>query len=173
MNWLNVEIKASCADIDKIEKLLHELQAEYHGEDHQIDTYFNTPNGRLKLREGNIENALIHYSRGNQSEPKVSDVTYCKPKPNSGLKEVLATSLGIKIIVDKKRKIFFIDNIKFHVDRVLGLGTFVEIEAIGKDKTMTEDKLREQCYEYISLLGIKKSDLLASSYSDLLLEQYK
>jgi len=83
MNWVNVEIKASCSDIDKVEKLLHELQADYKGEDHQIDTYFNSPNGRLKLREGNIENALIHYYRGNQSEPKVSDVTYHKPTPNS------------------------------------------------------------------------------------------
>jgi len=85
----------------------------------------------------------------------------------------LTTSLGIKVIVDKKRKIFFIENVKFHLDRVQGLGTFVEIEAIGKDETMTEETLREQCYQYISLLGIKKSDLLASSYSDLLLEQSK
>ncbi|MFT5647501.1 MAG: adenylate cyclase class 2, partial [Aureispira sp.] len=70
MSWKNVEIKAKCADIKVLEKILLEHQADYKGLDHQIDTYFNVPNGRLKLREGNIENALIHYDRGNQAKPK-------------------------------------------------------------------------------------------------------
>lgn len=34
--------------------------------------------------------------------------------------------------VDKLRHILGIDNVKFHVDEVQGVGAFVEIEAIGR-----------------------------------------
>ena len=58
---LNVEIKAKCSDPKRVRNILESKGAEYRGLDHQIDTYFRVPNGRLKLREGNIENALIFY----------------------------------------------------------------------------------------------------------------
>lgn len=173
MSWKNVEIKAKCADIKALEKILHDHQADYKGLDHQIDTYFKVPNGRLKLREGNIENALIHYDRGNQAQPKLSSVTYYKPNESADLKATLTAALGIKVVVDKKRQIFFIDNVKFHLDQVEGLGTFAEIEAIDKDGTLELAALQEQCYAYMAILTIKEADLLAVSYSDLLLESSK
>jgi len=43
------------------------LHPKFQGLDHQIDTYFNVQKGRLKLREGNIENSLINYDRKNVS----------------------------------------------------------------------------------------------------------
>ena len=170
MSWKNVEIKAKCADIKILEKILLQHQADYKGIDHQIDTYFNVPNGRLKLREGNIENALIHYDRGNQAQPKLSSVTYYKPNESADLKATLTAALGIKVVVDKKRQIFFIDNVKFHLDQVEGLGTFAEIEAIDKDGSIEQATLQKQCYDYMALLNIKETDLLAVSYSDLILE---
>lgn len=171
MGWKNVEIKAICFDIKKLEQILLEHKADYKGEDHQLDTYFNVPNGRLKLREGTIENALIHYDRGNQIQPKLSSITYYTPNESKDLKATLIAALGVKIVVDKKRQIFFINQVKFHLDQVLGLGTFVEIEAIDIDGTIGELRLREQCYYYMDVLGIKEVDLLAMSYSDLLLEK--
>ncbi len=171
MNWINIEIKATCSDIAAIRQFLRKLKADERGEDHQIDTYFNVPNGRLKLREGNIENALIHYIRPNQLAPKVSDITYYKPKESKDLKATLKAALGVKVIVDKKRQIFFVDNVKFHLDRVQDLGTFVEIEAIDKKGIIGKKKLLEQCQYYMDLFGIVATDLIAVSYSDLLLEK--
>lgn len=63
MKSTNIEIKAKSTQQDKIRKILKDLGADFKGTDHQIDTYFNVVSGRLKLREGNIENALIHYER--------------------------------------------------------------------------------------------------------------
>ena len=40
---LNIEIKARCAQQDKIRKLLQERGADFRGTDHQIDTYFEVP----------------------------------------------------------------------------------------------------------------------------------
>ena len=149
MLHLNVEIKARCAYPAKIRQLLITNQARFVGEDHQIDTYFNTEHGRLKLREGNIENNLIHYNRSNQAGPKRSEVTLYRSEPGSTLKPLLTNALGIKVVVDKLRSIFFIDNIKFHIDQVETLGSFVEIEAIDKDGSIGEEKLLEQCLYYM------------------------
>lgn len=164
----NVEIKAHCSDLEHIRKLLIAKQAYFKGMDHQIDTYFNVKNGRLKLREGNIENNLIQYNRPDQAGPKQSDFALFKTEKGSSLKNILEKSIGIKVIIDKQREIYFIDNVKFHLDEVKDLGTFVEIEATDVENTMTVEYLNDQCQQYISLFGIADEDLLTNSYSDLL-----
>src|SRR6266536_3596436 len=72
MSFLNVEIKAKCSDAGFIRDYLLSNGAEFKGIDEQTDTYFNVSNGRLKLREGNIENNLIYYKRDDQPGPKNS-----------------------------------------------------------------------------------------------------
>lgn len=166
---INFEFKARCFDIDKLESLLKERNPLFIGTDHQIDTYFVVPNGRLKLREGNIENSLIHYSRSNTADAKESDITLYQHQPNSNLKNALTKALGIKVVVDKTRKIYFIENVKFHFDEVKELGTFVEVEAIDNDGTIGIEKLKEQCNAYVQLFGITKEQFIAESYSDLVL----
>ena len=171
MGIVNIEIKAHCSNPSAIEKILRNEKAEFIGTDHQVDTYFNVVKGRLKLREGNIENALIHYHRENISGPKKSDVLLYKTTPNSGLKKLLSESLGIKVVVDKQRKIFFVENIKFHIDIVEGLGSFVEIEAIDETGQGDQVKLFEQCQRYLTKFRIKESELVDVSYSDLLMQK--
>jgi len=168
MNHINIEIKAKCKDCGEIRSILKSQSADFKGIDHQIDTYFKVNHGRLKLREGNIENHLIFYKRNNQKGPKQSDVILFKSNPNFPLKEILSNALGILVIVDKKREIYFIDNVKFHIDEVKRLGSFVEIEAIDKDGSIGKKKLLQQCKKYMNLLGIKDKDLISTSYSDLL-----
>lgn len=171
MKHLNIEIKAKCNDHDKIRSVLKSHNADFKGTDHQIDTYFKVNNGRLKLREGNIDNFLVFYERENKEEPKQSDVILFKSDPNSSLKEILLTSLGSLVVVDKQREIYFIENVKFHIDTVKNLGTFMEIEAIDTDGTFGKEKLLEQCENYLNLFGIPKNDLISVSYSDLLLQK--
>jgi len=170
MSFLNIEIKARCPDPDFVRKVLKQRNAIYKGEDHQIDTYFNCRHGRLKLREGNIEHHLIHYSREDEAGPKQSMVTLYHPQPDSTLKEILIKSLGILAIVDKKREIYFIDNVKFHIDRVEVLGSFVEIEAIDSTGKIGKKKLTKQCQNYMELLRIHPTDLIECSYSDMILQ---
>lgn len=171
MKHLNIEIKARCEDLDYVREMLVNQQASYIGLDHQVDTYFKVNDGRLKLREGNIERALIHYNRQDQAGPKKSFVNLYKISSDTVLKEILTDSIGVLVVVDKQREIYFIENIKFHVDVVEGLGDFVEIEAIDKDGTIGEEKLYQQCRTYMDLFHIKEEDLVQISYSDLLLNK--
>jgi len=171
MSFLNVEIKARCATPDAIRQYLLTHDAEFRGLDQQTDTYFQVLNGRLKLREGNIENNLIQYNRPDQAGPKNSDFKLVKVPDAAGLKAALTASLGIKVVVQKKREIYFIGNVKFHVDEVPGLGSFVEIEAgnIGVGAGFDQPALLQQCQHYMSELGIRDEDLIQVSYSDMLL----
>ncbi|MDO8590781.1 MAG: class IV adenylate cyclase [bacterium] len=168
MSHLNVEIKAKCLDHNKVRRVLKSQGADFRGTDHQVDTYFKVNSGRLKLREGNIENFLIYYDRENKEGPKESKIILFKNNPDSTLKDILINANGILTVVDKKREIYFIKNVKFHIDIVESLGSFIEIEAIDKDGSLGKDKLYVQCQEYMKLLGISESDLISGSYSDLL-----
>lgn len=169
MAFLNVEIKAKCNDASFVRNYLNAAGADFKGVDEQIDTYFNVPNGRLKLREGNIENNLIYYERTNQAGPKQSHFNLVKIEDTKGLKEVLTKSNGIKVVVMKRRKIYYISNVKFHIDDVSGLGSFVEIEAGNIKIDLSQEQLKEQCDFYVKEFGIKEEDLIEVSYSDMLL----
>ena len=172
MPHLNIEIKAHCPDPDRIRSILQDAESDYRGLDHQIDTYFRVPKGRLKLRQGNIECALIQYQRPNQTGPKNSEVVLvAMGEKADNLRLALSNALGVLTIVDKKREIYFVENVKLHVDEVQNLGNFVEIEAIDYEGTIGEEKLREQCQQWIERLGIKREHLLESSYSDMLMEK--
>jgi len=171
MPFLNVEIKARCSNPEPIRMYLQKHATTFKGIDEQTDTYFMVPNGRLKLREGNIENNLIYYERSNQPGPKNSHFHLVKIEDANGLKDVLAKSCGIKTIVKKIREIYYIDNVKFHLDEVPGLGAFVEIEAGNVLADLNEEQLREQCAKYMSQFQIREEDLLSVSYSDMLSEK--
>jgi adenylate cyclase class 2 len=169
MSYLNVEIKAKCTAPEKVRHYLLANKAEYKGLDIQTDTYFKVPNGRLKLRQGNIENNLIYYERTNQAGPKQSHFQLVKVEDAVGLKAALTKANGIKVVVEKKREIYFIENVKFHLDTLAGLGTFVEIEASNMYKDVTKDVLQEQCEYYMTAFEMDAADLVATSYSDMLL----
>lgn len=168
---LNVEIKARCLDHDAVRSVLDGMGSRLVGTDHQVDTYFRVPVGRLKLREGNIENSLIHYLRPDQSGPKTSDVLLYRVAPDPALKAVLERALGVLVVVDKRREIRFVDNVKIHLDTVQGLGTFLEIEAIDADGSRTEAELLAQCEAFMAAFGVADADLEQQSYSDLLLSR--
>ncbi len=171
MAQINIEIKAKSNNQDAIREILKSKNADFKGIDHQIDTYFKVNNGRLKLREGKIENHLIYYQRENKEGPKQSDVILFRADSKSSLKEILTNALGILVVINKKREIYFIDNVKFHIDIVENLGRFVEIEAINNDGLIGKKKLFKQCQFFLDLFKIPQKDLISISYSDLLLQE--
>lgn len=170
MIHINIEIKARCSNQDRIRAILKSKNADFKGLDHQVDTYFKVNSGRLKLREGDIENYLIFYDRKDQEGPKQSNVTLLGVEPKTEIKDILTKALGVLVVVDKLREIYFIENVKFHVDVVKDLGTFMEIEAIDTGG-IPKEKLTAQCKHYTNLFGINKDDIISVSYSDLLLEK--
>ncbi|MCW4052261.1 MAG: class IV adenylate cyclase [Candidatus Bathyarchaeota archaeon] len=138
----------------------------------QVDTYFEVPIGRLKLREvdGQSEAELIFYQRENRYEPRVSSVIVLEiaRSVRPRLKQVLKKILKTKAVVDKIREIYQHEAIEIHLDNVENLGFFVEFELrLAEDSSQLEacksnfKKLREQ-------LGITSHSLEKLSYGDLI-----
>jgi adenylate cyclase, class 2 len=61
--YLDYTIKAKLDSTERVEILLKSLHATLVGLDIQTDTYFETSKGKLKLRQGTIENLITHYER--------------------------------------------------------------------------------------------------------------
>lgn len=71
---------------------------------------------------------LVAYSRADQGGPKLSDFEICDLPPESNLKSVLSRALKVKGILKKSRTLIMIGQTRVHVDRVEGLGDFMELE---------------------------------------------
>ncbi len=171
MTYLNVEIKARCSNPQSIRDYLTGRQARFVGTDQQTDTYFKVSGGRLKLREGNIENNLIYYERDDEAGPKGSRFRLVRVEDGQGLRELLSSALGIQTIVKKTREIWYIENVKFHIDEVPGLGSFMEIEAGNMPGNFSRELLKSQCDFYMEECNIMPDQLVSVSYSDMLLEK--
>lgn len=169
MAFINIEIKARTARSEAIRKFLADNQADFRGRDIQTDTYFNALRGRLKLREGNIENTLIYYERADTGGPRASAFSLVEVNEPVVLKDMLTAAAGIKVVVKKQRDIYFLGNVKIHLDSLEGLGHFVEIEASNRYADLSKEELARQCDHYIEAFGIRPEDHIAVSYSDMLL----
>ncbi len=166
---VNIEIKARCADLESVRAVLAEYGARRVGLDRQVDTYFAVADGRLKLRRGNIEQNLIYYRRPDGNAPKKSEVFLSPCDDPDSLGALLREAFGVKCVVDKQREIYFHRNVKLHVDQVESLGSFVEIEVIEESDIVDEKEMRLECLRWMDRLGISADDLVAVSYSDMLI----
>lgn len=171
MKRVNFEFKARLRDEGPARRALNRLRARYHGEDHQIDTYFKVARGRLKVREGKIENALIFYSRANASRARRSTVEMTILPRRNSVKKVLSRVLETLAVVDKRREIYFVGSVKIHLDRVRGLGRFVEVEAISRSGGITQ--ARRLASKFRKLFRIPTADIVGKSYSDLVVQKLR
>ncbi|MFZ4715310.1 MAG: class IV adenylate cyclase [Bacteriovoracaceae bacterium] len=165
----NIEIKAKCSNLNLAREVALKLATECLGMDYQIDTYFHTLEGRLKLRESSLKGAyLIPYFRDNLSGPKKSQYTFLTSTEPELARELLGKALGVSQVIDKMREIFLIDNVRVHLDQVKGLGTFIEFEAVYKVESKAAEEIE---YQKVCLLmqkfNIQEKDLLKESYREL------
>ncbi|MBC5773230.1 class IV adenylate cyclase [Pontibacter sp. KCTC 32443] len=166
--YADITIKARCYDPAKVESILLEHEAEYVGLDVQTDTYYETDYGKLKHRQGTIENVLIHYNRKINGEATQTEVMLYLKNPGVETIDQICGNQRLLAQVKKLRKIYFIENVKFHIDYLEELGHFVEIEAIDLDGSLGIDLLNQQCRYYKELLQIEEDDLITSAYTDLI-----
>ncbi len=167
MRHVNYEFKARLKSEREVRAAFRNLRARFLGTDHQIDTYFRVSRGRLKVREGRIENALIFYLRSDALRARPARIDMMPLPRRNSIRSILSAALGVLAVVDKRREIYFAGNVKVHLDRVRGLGKFVEVEAISRTGGL--ERIRAQARKFQALLGIADSDIVPESYSDLVL----
>src|SRR4029078_3027573 len=101
----NIELKARLPSLDAARDTAARLATRHVGVLHQVDTYFGTAQGRLKLREIDGQVArLIVYDRSKAAEPRASDYTIVPISDPEALKQALAATLCVRVVVDKTRE---------------------------------------------------------------------
>ena len=165
--YADITIKARCYEPAEVESILLQHNADYKGLDVQTDTFYDVDYGKLKLRQGTLENVLIHYNRVATEGVKQTEVLMYLKNPGSATIDAVCGNLKVVSELRKLRKIYFIENVKFHIDQVEGMGNFVEIEAIDLDGSLGIETLKQQCSFYKELLQIEDEDLVHDSYIDL------
>ena len=165
----NIEIKARVGNPARI-KLLVEALARSPGQLLlQEDTFFEVPQGRLKLRIFSINSAeLIYYEREDGPGPKESRYSLSRTSEPESLKAVLQMSLGVRGVVRKTRTLYLVGQTRIHLDEVEGLGSFAELEVVLQPNQSHADGVRI-ARELMAKLEIQDSELVDQAYIDLLL----
>jgi homotetrameric cytidine deaminase len=178
---LNVELKARNPDPARTLERALALGAEDRGEIKQRDTYFAGAHGRLKLREHETAGSplwdelieytheLIAYSRPDMTEARTSSYHRVPVADVAPLHEALDAAYGELVTVTKRRRLLLWEGVRIHLDEVEELGSFIELEAVvepGSDLSIAREKVERLRKE----LEVKDADLVATSYSDLLLD---
>jgi homotetrameric cytidine deaminase len=167
----NVELKARDPDPARTLERALALGAEDRGELVQRDTYFAGARGRLKLRDQDPGEAeLIAYHRPDHSEARTSEYRRVPVGADAGaLREALDGAHGTLVVVDKRRRLLVWEGVRIHLDEVEGLGCFLELEAVAAEDS--DLSLERQKVERLrGELEIEDTNLVAASYSDLLLD---
>lgn len=164
----NIEIKAKVLDIDSVTKIAASFADEGPFEIAQDDTFFPCSDGRLKLRQISPDRGeLIFYQRANQAGPKESFYVRTATQDPQGLRDALNRAYGSAGRVIKHRTLFLAERTRIHVDRVEGLGTFVELEVVLTDEELSEEGALEAS-AIMERLGIAPYQLVETAYVDLL-----
>ncbi len=164
----NIEIKARVADMKAMAERASRVAEEGPWRIEQDDTFFGCRDGRLKLRDfGNGSGELIFYRRPDQAGPGQSEYRITPTDDPAGLRAVLTDALGETGRVRKQRILYLAGRTRIHLDRVEGLGDFIELEVVLADGERSATGEAEARY-LMERLHIADADLAEVAYVDLL-----
>ena len=134
----------------------------------QHDTFFPCTNGRLKLRElSAAKGELIFYRRPDTASPRQSDYSIYPTNSPASLRALLTAAFGVGTVVVKTRLLYLVGETRIHLDSVVGLGSFVELEVVLAPDQSAEEGHRV-ARELMLALEIDQADLIDCAYADLL-----
>lgn len=167
----NIEIKARVRDFPGLRQRVEALSDTLVQVIPQEDTFFNSPHGRLKLRQlGPQHGQLVYYERNDAAGPKRSDYLLAETSNPSALKAALTAALGVRGVVRKTRYLYLVGQTRIHLDEVEGLGQFMELEVVMRPG-QNDAEGQAIAHDLMVKLGVAEADLLECAYMDLLEKQ--
>lgn len=164
----NIEIKARIESVGKLKYIAASIANGDPVEILQDDTFFQCDAGRLKLRAfADGTGVLILYRRTDEKGPKESFYTTAPTNSPDALRDTLSLAYGLAGRVRKHRTLFTLGKTRIHLDRVEGLGDYLELEVMMADDEASEAG-EQEAYEIMARLGVPKSQLEGTAYVDLL-----
>jgi len=168
----NIEIKARTEKHEELRERLFVLSGALPEILLQEDTFFHSPNGRLKLRVLQSGPAqLIHYNRPDLQGPKRSNYHVFETNDPESLKMALSRALGVRGVVRKERLLYIVGQTRVHLDSVSELGSFVELEVVLRPG-QSDAEGQMVARDLMAILDICEEDLLDCAYIDLLTQNH-
>jgi predicted adenylyl cyclase CyaB len=164
----SVEIKARIPSVDLLVPVAAGLADRGPVEILQDDTFFACSHGRLKLRTfSETDGELIFYQRSDIAGPKESSYVVAPTKSPDTLRTALSLAYGQIGRVRKHRTLFLMGRTRIHLDRVEGLGDFLELEVVlEQDESVQDGAVLAE--ELLVKLGILPEQLVEEAYVDLI-----
>ncbi|MBV8053579.1 MAG: class IV adenylate cyclase [Acidobacteriaceae bacterium] len=164
----NIEIKAKLRDRSAAEAAADRLRTAGPEVIRQEDHFFKSSSGRLKLRIFGPESGeLIRYERANTPGPRRSHYIIVRTADPYTLLEILTAELGQIGTVSKMRTLYLIGQTRVHLDRVEGLGEFLELEVVLRPE-QSEAEGQNIAERLLQEFKIDARDLVSEAYIDLL-----
>jgi adenylate cyclase class IV len=164
----NIEIKAR---INSVESLLARARALADGAPQLIrqhDSFYAVAHGRLKLRRlGDGRAELIHYHRADGLQARASDYQRLPVTDAEAVHRLLERACGGCGEVRKQRWLLLAGRTRIHLDRVEGLGDFMELEVVlapGDDDAAGA----AEAEALMQALGLANAERIAGAYVDRL-----
>ncbi len=161
---MEIEIKATFDDKEKVKGALERLGAHAEKEKHQVDEYYNHPSRdtrktneyiRLRYKPGDNKGVFAYHINiadgvNKEFETGVDD----HPTFKQILQRLHFQLLGV---VDKRRETYKLGEFIVTIDLVEGIGNFVEIETEGEEDEIEEKKAA--CLDLLEKIGLSKENL--------------
>ncbi len=171
---MEIELRFKVKNLASIEKKLQNLQAKFVKEKKQIDKYFGEISLYKKVNYSFLlrvrieaDKVFLTYKGDNFKKAGVwQEYDFLIEDENKA--ESMIRDMGFEevIIVEKYRKEYTLNNLTICLDRIEGLGEFVEIEYLD-DKNDSKQKHQE----LIEKLEINESRIIHRGYVTMLLEK--
>lgn len=169
----NYELKVRLHNYDvakwKAIGYVKKFKDKQHSLENQKDIYYYKVGGqRLKLRIINDKTGhLVYYDRKDHTEKRISKYLLSDTGSPQELDKILRKFFKVQLVVDKTREIFTTKNLRIHLDRIKGIGIFLEFEIIYDSLADAKELMKDLMKHF----QFKKSDFIKESYSDLVLKK--
>ncbi|MDV0446879.1 hypothetical protein MsAg5_07420 [Methanosarcinaceae archaeon Ag5] len=169
---IEVEVKVK-ADHTVVKQAILDMGAVFSGVEEQSDAYFNSPSRdfaktdealRVRLVNGAGE---ITYKGPKMDKVSKTRIEFNSPADAETMKSILL-ALGFfeSGFVSKRREIYKLGDFVIGLDRVAGLGDYMEVETdVSSESTPDEiKKATDKIFQFLKSLGIEKDASIKQSY---------
>ena len=171
---IEVETKIEVPDLTKIAARLRSLGAVYLGGTAQHDTYLNAPHRdyaetdeALRVRETNSGTEITYKGPKQQASGSKarSEITLSVASAEDAIRLLSATGFRVSAVVKKDREEYSYCDTTIALDRVEGLGTYIEIEVLTNEDIAAANTTIESVKKELRISGAH----IPESYLELLL----
>lgn len=161
-----VEVRARLKGSEDLAAQL-ESMAGQSAESEERETFFETPDGQLKLVRSDSGSRLVYREAAGGDLASEAELMKSSVSEPAELEAILSTALGVREALLVRRRVYRIGEVQASLDRIDGLGDFIELQVEVKPPE-TAAGAWNAAVDLAEKLGLDPSQLISAPYVELL-----